>query len=145
MIEKLPLSTLNVVKKSSINASDTDWSTASKIITQEFLTAGIATTIPVLVFAIVCISIADALAKPTYLAALSVHVSPARQGIVIGTAQALIAIADFISPVLGGFVLGYALYGVWIGIAISVAIIGLVTAMIYLSKSSVLIVKPETE
>ncbi|EAA7061440.1 FAD-dependent oxidoreductase [Salmonella enterica subsp. enterica serovar Java] len=81
----------------------------------------------------------------TYLAALSVHVSPARQGIVIGTAQALIAIADFISPVLGGFVLGYALYGVWIGIAISVAIIGLVTAMIYLSKSSVLIVKPETE
>ncbi|ECA2702205.1 hypothetical protein EJO31_04775 [Salmonella enterica subsp. enterica serovar Kottbus] len=41
--------------------------------------------------------------------------------------------------------LGYALYGVWIGIAISVAIIGLVTAMIYLSKSSVLIVKPETE
>lgn len=110
-----------------------------------FLTAGIATTIPVLVFAIVCISIADALAKPTYLAALSVHVSPARQGIVIGTAQALIAIADFISPVLGGFVLGYALYGVWIGIAISVAIIGLVTTMIYLSKSSVLIVKPETE
>ncbi|ECD3012703.1 MFS transporter, partial [Salmonella enterica subsp. enterica] len=110
-----------------------------------FLTAGIATTIPVLVFAIVCISIADALAKPTYLAALSIHVSPARQGIVIGTAQALIAIADFISPVLGGFVLGYALYGVWIGIAISVAIIGLVTAMIYLSKSSVLIVKPETE
>ncbi|EBU2568915.1 MFS transporter [Salmonella enterica] len=110
-----------------------------------FLTAGIATTIPVLIFAIVCISIADALAKPTYLAALSVHVSPARQGIVIGTAQALIAIADFISPVLGGFVLGYALYGVWIGIAISVAIIGLVTAMIYLSKSSVLIVKPETE
>lgn len=61
------------------------------------------------------------------------------------TAQALIAIADFISPVLGGFVLGYALYGVWIGIAISVAIIGLVTAMIYLSKSSVLIAKPETE
>lgn len=119
--------------------------TTQKLITQEFLTAGIATTIPVLVFAIVCISIADALAKPTYLAALSVHVSPARQGIVIGTAQALIAIADFISPVLGGFVLGYALYGVWIGIAISVAIIGLVTAMIYLSKSSVLIVKPETE
>lgn len=38
-----------------------------------FLTAGIATTIPVLIFAIVCISIADALAKPTYLAALSVH------------------------------------------------------------------------
>ncbi|ELI2096495.1 MFS transporter [Salmonella enterica] len=110
-----------------------------------FLTAGIATTIPVLIFAIVCISIADALAKPTYLAALSVHVSPARQGIVIGTAQALIAIADFISPVLGGFVLGYALYSVWIGMAISVAIIGLVTAMIYLSKSSPLIAKPETE
>lgn len=104
-----------------------------------FLTAGIATIIPVLIFAIVCISIADALAKPTYLAALSVHVSPARQGIVIGTAQALIAIADFVSPVLGGFVLSYALYGVWIGIAITVAII------VYLSKSSPLIAKPETE
>ncbi len=109
-----------------------------------FLTAGIATTIPVLIFAIVCISIADALAKPTYLAALSVHVSPARQGIVIGTAQALIAIADFISPYWADWS-GYALYGVWIGIAIAVAIIGLVTAMIYLSKSSPLIVKPETE
>ncbi|EJK3239886.1 MFS transporter [Salmonella enterica] len=110
-----------------------------------FLTAGIALTIPVLIFAIVCISIADALAKPTYLAALSVHVSSARQGIVIGTAQALIAIVDFISPVLGGFILGYALYGVWIGIAFTVAIIGLVTAMTYLSKNSPLIVKPETK
>ncbi|EJY2235316.1 MFS transporter, partial [Salmonella enterica] len=110
-----------------------------------FLTAGIAMTIPVLIFAIVCISIADALAKPTYLAALSVHVSSARQGIVIGTAQALIAIVDFISPVLGGFILGYALYGVWIGIAFTVAIIGLVTAMTYLSKNSPLIVKPETK
>lgn len=49
-------------------------------------------------FAIVCISTADALAKPTYLAALSVHVSPDRQGIFIGTAQALIAIADFYPP-----------------------------------------------
>ncbi len=110
-----------------------------------FLTAGIATTVPVLIFDIVCISIADALAKPTYLAALSVHVSPARQGVVIGTAQALIAIADFISPVLGGFILGYALYSVWIGTTIAIAIIGLATAMTYLSKSSPLIVKPETE
>lgn len=106
-----------------------------------FLTAAV----PVLIFAIVCISIADALAKPTYLAALSVHVSPARQGVVIGTAQALIAIADFISPVLGGFILGYALYSVWIGTTIAIAIIGLATAMTYLSKSSPLIVKPETE
>ncbi len=97
-----------------------------------------------LIFAIVCISIADALAKPTYLAALSVHVSPARQGIVIGTAQALIAIADFISPVLGGLVPGlcpmaspdrysYRCRHYWSGDA----------QMIYLFKSSVLIVKPE--
>ncbi|MCR5946773.1 MFS transporter [Salmonella enterica subsp. houtenae] len=110
-----------------------------------FLTAGIATTIPVLIFAIVCISTADALAKPTYLAALSVHVSPARQGIVIGTAQALIAIADFISPILGGFILGYALYGIWIGAAIAVAIIGLATGMVYLSKSSPIIAKSKPE
>lgn len=100
---------------------------------------------PYVSFLVDVISIADALAKPTYLAALSVHVSSARQGIVIGTAQALIAIVDFISPVLGGFILGYALYGVWIGIAFTVAIIGLVTAMTYLSKNSPLIVKPETK
>lgn len=110
-----------------------------------FLTAGIASTIPVLIFAIVCISAADALAKPTYLAALSVHVSSDRQGVVIGTAQALIAIADFISPILGGFILGYALYGVWIGTAIAVAIIGLATAITCLSTRAPIMAKPETE
>ncbi|EDQ9400306.1 MFS transporter, partial [Salmonella enterica] len=46
---------------------------------------------------------------------------------------------------LGGFILGYALYSVWIGTTIAIAIIGLATAMTYLSKSSPLIVKPETE
>ncbi|HAD6119021.1 TPA_asm: MFS transporter [Salmonella enterica subsp. enterica serovar Typhimurium] len=74
-----------------------------------FLTAGIATTIPVLVFAIVCISIADALAKPTYLAALSVHVSPARQGLGFNAAEmGMIFSAFFIGYALFNFIGGWA-------------------------------------
>lgn len=89
-----------------------------------FLIAGFATTIPVLAIAVLCVSMGDALAKPTYLAALSVHVSSQRQGVVMGTAQALIAVTDVVSPVLGGFILGYSLYGVWIGAAVAVVLAG---------------------
>jgi len=91
-----------------------------------FLTAGLATTIPFLVIAIVFVSVGDALAKPTYLAAMSVHVPARRQGVVFGASQALLALMDVVSPVLGGFILGYALYGVWIGIAVAVALVGTV-------------------
>lgn len=93
-----------------------------------FLIAGLATTIPVLAFAILCVSTGDALAKPTYLAALSVHVPSHRQGIVMGTAQALVAAADIVSPVLGGFILGFALYGVWMGAVVAMALVGAVVA-----------------
>jgi DHA1 family tetracycline resistance protein-like MFS transporter len=93
-----------------------------------FVTAGLATTIPALTLAVLCISTGDALAKPTYLAALSMHIPPQRQGIVLGTAQSLIAAADVVSPVLAGFVLGYALYGVWIGSAVTMAAVGAVIA-----------------
>jgi DHA1 family tetracycline resistance protein-like MFS transporter len=54
-----------------------------------FLTAGHATTIPVLVLAVLCVSTGDALAKPTYLAALSIHVPSERQGVILGAAQSL--------------------------------------------------------
>ncbi|WCK05771.1 MFS transporter [Agrobacterium tumefaciens] len=94
------------------------------LISVGFLTAGLATSIPVLVIAVVCVSIGDALAKPTYLAALSVHVPSERQGVVLGAAQSLVAVADIIAPVLGGFILGYALYSLWISIAVVVAITG---------------------
>lgn len=93
-----------------------------------FLTAGIATTIPVLVLAVVLVSTGDALAKPTYMAALSTRVPSQRQGIVLGAAQSLVAVADIASPVLGGFILGYALYGVWIGTAAAMALTGAVLA-----------------
>lgn len=89
-----------------------------------FLTAGLATTIPFLVIAIAFVSVGDALAKPTYLAAMSIHVPARRQGVVFGATQALLALTDVVSPVLGGFILGYALYGVWIGIAVAVALAG---------------------
>lgn len=89
-----------------------------------FITAGLATTIPALALAVLCVSTGDALAKPTYLAALSKHIPPQRQGIVLGAAQSVIAGADIVSPVLAGFILGYALYGVWIGASVAVAVMG---------------------
>lgn len=101
-----------------------------------FLAAGLATTIPVLAFAVVCVAAADALAKPTYLAALSVHVPAQRQGVVMGSVQALIAVADATSPILGGFILGYALYGAWIGIALAVALAGLLVTLARLPADS---------
>ncbi|WP_141589979.1 MFS transporter [Myxococcus sp. AB056] len=109
-----------------------------------FLTAGLANTLPVLAFAVLCVSTGDALAKPTYLAALSVQVPPERQGVVMGAAQALIAVTDILSPVLGGFILGYALYGVWIGVAMAVALAGVAVTIARLPKSDPeLIAKPE--
>ncbi|WP_313196107.1 MFS transporter [Shinella zoogloeoides] len=93
-----------------------------------FITAGIASSIPVLIVAVVCVSTGDALAKPTYLAALSIHVPSERQGVVLGAAQSLLAVTDIVAPVLGGFILGYALYSLWIGIAVAVAIVGAIIA-----------------
>jgi MFS family permease len=98
------------------------------LISAGFLMAGLATTIPVLLLAVLCVSTGDALAKPTYMAALSAHVPLQRQGVVLGAAQSLVAVADIASPVLGGFILGYALYGVWIGFAVAMAITGALIA-----------------
>ncbi|WP_218823248.1 MFS transporter [Inquilinus limosus] len=98
------------------------------LIATGFLMAGLATTIPALLLAVFCISTGDALAKPTYMAALSTHAPAGRQGIVMGAAQSLVALADIASPVLGGFILGFALYGLWIGIAVAMAVIGAVIA-----------------
>lgn len=89
-----------------------------------FVSVGLANTIPVLAFAVLCISTGDALAKPTYLAALSVHVPAERQGVIMGTGQALVAVTDITSPVLAGFILGLGFYEAWIGAALAIAIIG---------------------
>lgn len=104
------------------------------LICSGFLAAGLATTIPLLAFAILCVSIGDALAKPTYLAALSVHVPLRRQGVVMGAAQSLVAVVDIVSPVLGGLMLGYALYGLWIGVVMMVALAGAMAAIVLLPK-----------
>jgi MFS family permease len=92
------------------------------------VTAGLASTIPALAFAVLCISIGDALAKPTYLGALSVHVPPERQGIVMGAGQALVAVTDVISPAFAGLILGWGFYGAWIGAVVAVAAIGAMVA-----------------
>lgn len=100
-----------------------------------FLSAGLASTIPVLAFAVLCISTADALAKPTYLAALSVHVPSGRQGVVMGTGQALVAVTDIASPVMAGFIVGLGLHGAWIGAAVAIAITGAVIATICIPRA----------
>jgi MFS family permease len=89
-----------------------------------FVSAGLATAIPHLAFAVLCISTADALAKPTYMAALSVHVPSERQGVVMGTGQALGAMTDVVSPVLAGVILGSGFYGLWIGVVVAIAMTG---------------------
>jgi hypothetical protein len=85
------------------------------IVAVGYITAGFAITLPVLVVAILCVSVGDALARPTFIAALSVHAPRQRQGIVLGTAQSLLAATEAVSPVVAGFLIGQALYGVWIG------------------------------
>lgn len=99
------------------------------------LMASLATTIPLLALAVLCVSTGDAMAKPTYLAALSVHVPGNRQGVVMGSAQSLGALTDVVSPLIGGFILGHKLYGVWIGLAISVAAIGALLAAVRLPST----------
>lgn len=104
-----------------------------------FLVASLATTVPFLALAVLCVSTGDAMAKPTYLAALSVHVPGSRQGIVMGSAQSLGALTDIASPLIGGLILGYKLYSVWIGLAVSVAAVGAVLAAVKLPETD-----PET-
>lgn len=94
--------------------------------------AGFGGTILVLPFAVLCVSIGDALAKPTYLAALSVHVPPERQGIVMGTGQALVAVTDVISPAFAGLILGWSFYEAWIGAVMAVTVIGATVAAAHL-------------
>ncbi len=106
------------------------------LISAGFMIAGLAATIPALLIGVLCVSTGDALAKPTYMAALSNHVPVQRQGVVLGAAQSLVAVADIASPVLGGFILGYALYGVWIGFAVAMAITGALIGAIRLPRRS---------
>ena len=99
-----------------------------------FVMAGLAGTIPILFLAVLCVSTGDALAKPTYMAALSTRVPSQRQGVVLGAAQSLVAIADIGAPVLGGLILSYALYGLWIGISVTMAVIGALIAATLLPR-----------
>jgi DHA1 family tetracycline resistance protein-like MFS transporter len=104
-----------------------------------YVVAGLATGIPMLAFAVLCISTGVALARPTFMAALSVHVPQQRQGVVMGTAQALVAVTDIVSPVLAGFILGLSLYGAWIGAVVAIAMTGAIIARSRLPR-----VDPET-
>ncbi|WP_418883890.1 MFS transporter [Allorhizobium ampelinum] len=98
------------------------------LLSMGYILAGIATGIPVLALAVVCVSTGIALARPTFLAALSVHIPQHRQGVVIGTMQALVAVTDIVTPVLAGVILGQALYNAWIGTIVAIALIGAVIA-----------------
>ncbi|MHA4836407.1 MFS transporter [Sphingopyxis sp. MSC1_008] len=104
-----------------------------------YLTIGLATTLPVFAFAILCVSFGDAMARPTYFAALSVHVPQNRQGIIMGTTQSLIAVTDIVSPVMAGLILGQALYGLWIGTIVAFVAAAAVLAWLRLPRTD-----PET-
>jgi len=94
------------------------------ILSLGYLAAGLATNIPTLAFAVLCISTGVALARPTFMAALSVQVPQERQGVVMGTIQSLVAVTDIASPVVAGFILGLGLYGSWIGAVVAIALTG---------------------
>ncbi|ACS56142.1 MFS transporter [Rhizobium sp. WSM1325] len=104
-----------------------------------YVTAGLATDIVTLAFAVLCISTGVALARPTFVAALSVHVPQQRQGIVMGATQSLVAVTDIVTPVLAGVILGQSLYGAWIGAVVAIALVGAVIA-----RSRLPAIDPET-
>lgn len=99
-----------------------------------YVAAGLATDIPALAFAVVCISTGVALARPTFMAALSVQVPRERQGVIMGMAQSLVAVTDIVSPVAAGFILGLGLYGAWIGAVAAIALAGAVIARLGLRR-----------
>ncbi|WP_105431860.1 MFS transporter [Neorhizobium sp. T6_25] len=105
-----------------------------------YITVGFAMTLPVLVFAILCVSVGDALARPTFISALSVHAPRERQGIVLGTAQSLLAATEAVSPVIAGFLIGQALYGIWTG-----AIIAFVATAAAIAWTRLPLTDPEAE
>ncbi|WP_245314396.1 MFS transporter [Rhizobium sp. R634] len=109
------------------------------ILSVGYVTAVFADNIPTLAFAVACVSTGVALARPTLVAALSVHVPQQRQGIVMGTTQSLVAVTDIVTPVLAGFIVGQSLYGAWIGAVVAIAVTGAAIARSRLPK-----VDPET-
>jgi MFS family permease len=100
-----------------------------------YVAVGLATSIVTLSFAILCISTGEALARPIFIAALSVHVPQHRQGVVMGAMQSLVAVADVITPVIAGAILGQALHGAWIGTVVATAMAGAVIARSQLPAS----------
>ena len=89
-----------------------------------YLLAGGASSITMLALAVLCVSTGAALARPTFLTALSVHVPRQRQGVVMGAFQSLVAVTDIMSPMLAGLIVGQRLYGVWIGAVVAITLAG---------------------
>ncbi|MDQ0325847.1 MFS family permease [Rhodopseudomonas julia] len=95
--------------------------------------------IATLALGVVFISTGVALARPTFMAALSFYVSAQRQGVVMGAAQSLVAFTDIVTPVFAGAIVGQTHYGLWIGLVVAVAVMGAVIAVRRLPASD-----PET-
>lgn len=99
-----------------------------------FVVIGMATTLPILCFAILFVSFGDALARPTFLSALSVHAPQQRQGIIIGTTQSIIAAMDVVSPIVSGFLVAEALFLFWSAGIIGCVLLAAVFAWAFLPK-----------
>lgn len=98
------------------------------ILATGYLVAVLATGIPMLAVALLCVSTGVALARPTFVAALSIRVPSERQGVVMGATQSLVAATDIITPILAGLILGESLYGAWIAVVLTIAVLGGVLA-----------------
>ena len=74
-----------------------------------YIAAGFASNIPTLAFTVLFINTGIALARPTFMAALSAKVPQKRRGVVTGAIQSRVAVTDIASPVVAGFILGLGL------------------------------------
>ncbi|MGP4806334.1 hypothetical protein ACSV5G_21435 [Agrobacterium cavarae] len=90
-----------------------------------YVAVGFVTHIATVAFAIFCINTGVALARPTFMAALSVRVPRERQGTIMRAIQSLVAVTDVVSPVVAGLILGLVLYQAWIGAVVEIALTGL--------------------
>jgi len=93
-----------------------------------YIICGIAATVPVLAISVLFVSTGVALARPTFVAAISLHVPQERQGLVMGTTQSLVSATDMTSPIVAGLMLGSGVPIVWIASVVAVALLGALLA-----------------
>lgn len=106
------------------------------IVATGFLVIGMATSLAILCAAILFVSFGDAMARPTFLTALSVRTPQQRQGVIIGTTQSLIAGMDVVSPVVAGLLVTEALFLIWSGAIVACVLLAGIFAWAFLPSDA---------